>query len=84
MKDVTKMSERELRAEVTELRRKCEMFARNSGRSAENNLSLIRYLETVETQLQGIKEAYDELAAAPSYANWQEKHKLHSLLGMIK
>jgi hypothetical protein len=35
-------------------------------------------------QLAAIKKARDELDAAPSYANWQEKHKLSSLLGMIK
>lgn len=35
-------------------------------------------------QLAAIKKANDEYNAAPGYANWQEKHKLSSLLGMIK
>ena len=41
-------------------------------------------LAAANKQLQGIKKANDELNAAPTYANWQEKHKLSSLLGMIK
>ena len=34
--------------------------------------------------MQQIKKARDEYDAAPGYANWQEKQKLSSLLGMIK
>lgn len=52
--------------------------------AAQRATNIETHRDGIVDELRRIKKAFDEYQAAPSYANWQEKQKLHSLLGMIK